>query len=365
VAAAVALAACGGGVPGNSVAKVGDHAVTKADFDHWLGVAARQLAQQQGVSASSAVVPDPPAYARCVAAKRKAAPAPAKGQPKPTDASFKAACKSEYGQLRDSVMQFLISAQWILGETKDQDLSVTPKDVDKALADIKKQQFPKESDFTSFLKSSGMSLDDARFRVKINALTTKLQNKVVKGKDKVTDKAVAAYYAKNESRFSAPERRDLRIVLTKTKAKAEQAKAALRSGRSWKSVAKSFSIDQGSKDKGGVLLNVSKGTQEKALDTAVFAAKRNTLAGPVKTQFGYYVFTVTKVTAASRQTLAQATPTIKQLLAGQQQQNAINKFSGDFAKKWTNKTNCRSGYVVTDCKNAPKPKTTSTAATTG
>jgi foldase protein PrsA len=258
-------------------------------------------------------------------------------------------------------MQFLISAQWIQNEASDQDVKATDAEVQKQFATTKKQSFPKESDFKKFLTSSGMTMQDLLYRVRIDTLSNKLREKVTKGKDKVTDAEATAYYNKNKDKFAQPERRDLRIVLTKTQAKAQQAKSALQSGQSWKTVAKKFSIDQASKDQGGVLLAVSKGQQEPTLDKAVFAAKKGQLTGPVKTQFGYYVFAVQKVTKASQQSLAQAKPTIKQLLASQNQQKALDDFVKDFQKKWKDKTTCRSGFVTQDCKNAPKQKTTSTA----
>lgn len=365
--AAIALAACGGSsIPGNSVAKVGGTAITKDDFNHWLRIAAisSQGQTDPAVAAGTkqAEIPDAPDFKACTAAKEKSAPAPAKGQPKPTTAQFKQQCQTEYNSLRDQVMQFLISAQWIVGEAKDQGISVTDAEVNKQFETTKQQSFPKEADFQKFLKSSGMSLDDLKFRVRVQALSDKLRTKVVKGKDTVTQAQISDYYNKNKSRFAQPERRDLLIVLTKTKPKADQALAALKGGQSFKTVAKKYSIDQASKNQGGRLLAVAKGQQEKALDDAVFKAPKNKLEGPVKTQFGYYVFKVTKVTAASQQTLTQATPTIKQLLQSQNQQKALDDFVKGFQKRWKDKTNCRSGFVTQDCKNAPKPKTTSTVA---
>ena len=363
VVAAVALAACGGdSVPGNAVAKVGDQSITKDQFNHWMKVAAISSQGQQPSQKGTPAVPVPPDYAQCIAAKRKSAPKPAKGQPKPTDAQYKAQCKQEYQSLRDQVMQFLISADWINGEAGAQKVSVSDKEVEKQFQQTKKQSFPKEKDFQTFLKTSGMTLADIKFRVRLDTLSNKLREKVVKGKDKVTPKQITAYFNKNKQRFAQPERRDLRIVLTKTKAKAEQAKQALQGGQSFKKVAKQYSVDQASKNQGGVLLAVAKGQQEKALDQAVFAAKKGNLVGPVKTQFGYYVFKVTKITPASQQSLKQATPTIKQLLASQNQQKALDSFVKDFRDKWKAKTNCRDGFVTQDCKNAPKPKTTTTAA---
>jgi len=359
---AVALSACGNSVPGNAVARVGDDSITKTQFNHWMQVAAiSSQGQLPGQKKATAQVPQPPDFADCVAQKQKTAPTPAKGQPKPTTEQFKAQCKQEYEGLRDQVLQFLISAQWIQGEASDQGVKVSENEVNKQFQQTKKQSFPKDKDYQKFLKDSGMSEGDILFRVKLDTLSNKLREKVTKGKDKVTDAQVTDYYNKNKQRFAQPERRDLRIVLTKAKAKALQAKQSIQSGTPFKSVAKKFSIDQASKAQGGVLLAVAKGQQEKALDTAIFKAKKGELVGPIKTQFGFYIFKVQKITKATQQSLSEAKATIKQLLASQNQQKALDGFVKDFRKKWKDKTNCRKDYVTQDCKNAPKPKkTTST-----
>ena len=140
------------------------------------------------------------------------------------------------------------------------------------------------------------------------------------------------------------------------RANTTRALKAVNSGQSWKSVAKKYSTDSASKSQGGKLPNVTKGQQEKAFDTAIFSAPKNKVEGPVKTQFGYYVFKVTKVTPAKQQTLAQVHDTIKNLLQSQAQQKALNDFVTNFQKDYKAKTNCAKGYVVDQCKNAPKPK---------
>jgi foldase protein PrsA len=361
VVPALALAACGDNVPGDSVAKVDDTTIKKATFDHWMQIAAiSSQGAAAGANAPKPQIPVPPDYTACVANKKKTAPKPAKGQPQPSDADYKAQCKQEYEGLRDQVMQLLIQNEWVSGEAEQQDIKISDAEVKKAFDQQKKQSFPKEKDYQEFLKSSGFTEQDVLFRVRLEQLSNKLREKIVKGKDKVTDEQVKAYYEKNKQRFAQPERRDLRIVLTRNKAKADQAKSALEGGGSWKSVAKEYSIDQASKDQGGQLLAVAKGQQEPALDKAVFGAKRGQLTGPVKTQFGYYVFEVQKVTPASQQSQQEATATIKGILASENQQKALDKFIKDFQKEWKEKTNCRKGYVTQDCKNAPKAKSTST-----
>src|SRR6478736_6683148 len=313
-----------------------------------------------------AAVPDPEAgYAKCIAAKRKATPAPAKGQPKVTDSQLKTQCTQEYEQLRNQVLQLLISFQWIQGEAESMDVKVTDAEVKKSFDEQKKQSFPKDEDYKKFIKTSGQTEEDILQRVKLDLLSNKIRDKVVKGKDTVSDKAIEDFYNKNKARFAQPEKRDLRVVLTKGKGEADKAKAALDSGDSWNAVAKKYSIDDTSKASGGKLPAQAKGTLDKELDDAVFSAKKGELVGPVKTQYGYYVFTVTNVTDASQQTLPEAKETIKQTLQSQNQQKEIDTFVKDFTKRWKEKTECSDGYKTTDCKNGPKATPTPSAAAGG
>lgn len=355
--AALVVAGCGGGgVPSDSVATVGGTSIKKTEFNHWLTIAAKQA-----VSGPTAAVPDPPTYAKCVAALQKAPVA--KGQAKPTAAALKAQCAQEYTGLKQQVMQFLVQSQWLLQEAAARKLSVKPAAVQKQLDDQVKQSFPKAADYQTFLKSSGMSVHDLLFRVKVQLLTDQVRQKIVAGKDKVSDAAIQTYFTKNQARFSQPERRDLLVVLTKTEDKANQAKSAIQSGTSWTTVAKKFSIDQASKAQGGKLPGVAKGQQEKSFDTAIFGAKKGELIGPIKTQFGFYVFKVTAITKASQQTVAQAHDTILNIIRSSQEQDTLNKFVAQYTKDYTKKTNCAKAYIIASCKNAPKPKKGATGAT--
>jgi foldase protein PrsA len=365
VAAVLGVSACGGGgVPGNSVATVGDQTIKRSTFDHWMKIIAiSQAGQTNPAAAKTAKVPDAPDFKQCAADKKKTAAKPAKGQPEPTEAQFVSQCKQQYEQFKTEVLGFLIRSTWLDQEATKQGVKVTDKELQKQIDDIKKQQFTQKGSYEKFLQNAGLTNEDVLFQQRVRQLQDKITQKVTKGKDTVTDAQIEAYYNKNKSRFASPERRDLRIVLTKDKAKAAQAKKALQSGQSWKSVAKKYSIDQASKANGGKLAGVAKGQQEKALDTAVFAADKGKLTGPVKTQFGWYVFDVTKVSKAKQQSLEESKASIKQILQSQGQQSALKKFGDDYRKRYKAETDCRKGYQVDDCKNAPKKSATQT--TTG
>jgi foldase protein PrsA len=357
--AIVAFAACGG-IPGDAVVSVDGKSITKDTFNHWMSVAAASSSASAG---SKPVVPDPPNYTACIA--RTAAQSKAtKGAKTPTQKELKSQCEAQYKSLQQEVLGFLISSSWVLGEASSLGVKVSDKEVKKQFEKIKTQQFPKAAEFQKFLSTSGQTVSDLLLRVKLNLLSSKIQQKIVKEKSKVTQAQIAKYYKNNPKRFGVAEKRDLLIILTKTEDQAKKAKQEIESGKSFESVAKRVSIDPTSKSNGGKLAGVVKGQEEKALDTAVFAAKKGVLSGPVKTPFGYYIFEVQKITPGSQQTLKQAEASIKSQLTATQQQAALSKFVKDFKKKWMGKTECRAGYVVADCKGYKAPKTSSTALPT-
>src|SRR3954469_20510259 len=164
-ACAALIAGCGNDVPTNGVAKIGDTVITKDQFNHWLNAAAH------GSSApgSTVTVPDPPNFAKCIANQAKQ-PVP-KGAKKPTPAQLKTQCKQQYDALKQQVMQFLVSSEWIQQEAKKQGVKVSDQQVQKQFQDQKKQSFQKDADYQKFLKNSGMTESDLLFRVKLDVIS--------------------------------------------------------------------------------------------------------------------------------------------------------------------------------------------------
>jgi foldase protein PrsA len=359
--ALLGLSACGG-IPGDAVVQIAGTPITKTAFEHWMSVAA---ASSSTGTTEKPVVPQPPLYTTCIAHLAATTAKPAKGQKAPTHAQLKSQCETQYKSLQSEVLGFLISSQWVIGEASSLGVKLSDAQVKKEFTKIKVAQFPKAAEFEKFLATSGQSVSDLLLRVKLNLLSQKIQKAVVKKKATVTEAAVAKYYAENKSKYGTPEKRSVRIVLTKTEAAAKSAKKEIESGKSFASVATKDSIDPTSKADGGLLKEVVKGEEEKALDTAIFSATKGVLGGPVSTPFGYYVYEVVSTTPGTQQPLSQVKSTIKQQLVATGQQQALSKFVKEFKTKWMNKTECRSGYSVADCKGYKAPKAGGTAKSVG
>jgi foldase protein PrsA len=352
VAAISLLAACGGddSVPSGSVATVDGTNITDQEFNKWLAIVVKST--QPPGSGGEAVVPDPPNFTKCVAAKKKNEPK-TKGQKPRSDATLKAECKREYEAARTQVMQLLITGTWLQKEAEEQGVKVSDAEAKKKAEELLKQQYPKKKDREKFLKDSGLTMGELVYQQKLTLLSEKIREKVTADAKNVSNEDVKKYYDEHQDQFSQPETRDLSIVLTRNKEEAEKAKKELDEGASFKSVAKKYSEDDVSKQQGGKLPAVSKGQLEAALDKAVFSAKKGEIVGPVKTEFGYYVFEVNKVTPGSKQSFKQAEAGAKQMLIAERQQEELNDFVKEFQEGYRDKTVCADDYKVPECKNGP------------
>jgi foldase protein PrsA len=355
VAGAVAISGCGSAIPGNSVAVMAGNPITTQAFNHWMYVAAKQEAAQ--APGQPVIVPnDPPNFARCVAEVRAQIPA----LKKTPDKTIKADCKQLFTSLSGQVMDFLIKAYWFQADAHKAGVKITDAQVQKALDTAKKGQFSTAAQFQTFLTSSGQTLADVTYRVKVQQIYSKL---LAKHPTTVSDAAIAAYYAAHRAQFGTPQSRNMRIVLAKSEAEALKAEALLKHGASWKTIAKKYSIDPTTKNNGGVLTNVTEGQQDQALSSAAFSASKNQILGPIHGQFGWYVLQVTGITPATARTLAQSSTLIKQTLQQQLQTAAENAVTNQAKKDWLAKTKCRPLYSMADCAGYKAPKaTTSTPA---
>ncbi len=302
---ALAVSACGSSVPDGSVAVVAGNPISHKAVNHWMFVLAKQQVSQSAPGQPVIVPNDPPRFSKCVKQVRVQIPALKNTK----DAQIRADCKQLFTTLSGQVMDFLIRAYWYQAEAHKQHIHVTDAQVQQALATAKKSGFSTAAQFQNLLTTTGQTLADVTYRIRVQTIYSKL---LAKHPTTVTPAQVASYYAAHKSSFGSPQTRDMRVVLTKTAAAAAAARKALDHGQSFAKVAKKYSIDPTTKSKGGLLTGVSAGQQDTALSTAAFgpSAKVGKLVGPIKGQFGYYVLEVTKITPAKSETLAQATKAI-------------------------------------------------------
>jgi parvulin-like peptidyl-prolyl isomerase len=329
------LAACGGGssnanVPADAIATVDGTPISKASFNSLLTVAcARYKAQNQ--------------------------PCPKVGTP-------------TYSSLRDSAVTFLVQQAELQKEADKLGVSVTQQDIDKQVEQIKKTYYQgNEKKFDAALKKDGITLAQLeQYELRPNLLGQNLQNKVTANVN-VSDAAAQKYYNANKASFTTPETREVRHILVKTKAQAEQIRTKLVNGASFAALAKKYSKDPGSADKGGKYC-VAHGTQTATcittvapFDKAAFSLKTHEISQPVHSVDGWHIIQpLSPITPAHSQSFNQVKAQIQANLASQQKQTAWQSWLAKMAKDFKGKVAYQVNY-------APATTTTPTApaVTTG
>ena len=136
----------------------------------------------------------------------------------------------------------------------------------------------------------------------------------------VSDEDLKAAYEKDKSRYVEPERRRARQILISDEKddaaalkRAQQVLAEAKSGKDFGQLAKQYSKDVGSADKGGELDWTTRDAldAEKPFADALFGMKAGEIAGPVKTQFGYHIIQLEEIEAGKAKTLEEVRPELE------------------------------------------------------
>jgi parvulin-like peptidyl-prolyl isomerase len=266
--------------------------------------------------------------------------------PKPGD--------EKYEELKKKTLEELFNSIWIQGQAEEMGISVTPEEITKELAKLKKQAFKTEKQYQEFLKEAHFTRADVLERVKVQMLTTQIQEQVTEEASQPSKGEIETYYeAAKSTQLTTPESRDIRVIKNKDKAKVEEAKAALEkddSVKSWEGVAKKYSTDT-TKSNGGLQSGVSEESLGEPLGAAVFAAEQGELEGPLKETKTYVVFEVMKITPEKVQSLDEAKSQISTQLAEQKKQASFERFVRSWTSRWTSRTFCASDFMTARCAN--------------
>jgi parvulin-like peptidyl-prolyl isomerase len=272
----------------------------------------------------------------------------------------------KFEELKKKALGELIDYIWISGEAEEFGISVTPKQVETELAQIKKTNFPTEPKYQEFLKTSHFTQEDVDKRVELQLLVTQIQELVGAAAPAPSNSEIADFYNASKATYTTKPTRDVRIVTNKDKAKVDQALKLLEkddSAASWEKVAAKYSSDPTTKTKGGLQPGLSEELLASAgpLKSAIFNAATGELLGPINYQGNYLVLEVEKLNPEKVKTLGEVRSEISTQLGEQAKQEHLSEFVSEYQSKWTSRTFCASGYVIERCANYKGPGHPSTA----
>jgi foldase protein PrsA len=203
---------------------------------------------------------------------------------------------------------------------RDNKIDVTQAEIDAKEADIKSKYPPGQ--FDMILKQQGLTDADVQNILRQQIII----EKAVAPNVHVSDADVAAYFAKNHTLLDKPAQVRARHILVADEATADMIEKKLKAGGDFAALAKQYSTDTSTKDKGGELGFFGRGQMVPAFQDAAFALPVGATSAPVKSPFGWHIIQVEDKKPATKATLAGSAAQIKAQLTQQQQAQQVPVF---------------------------------------
>lgn len=320
----LALAGCGGDdkVPADAVAVVDGEEVPRAEYDDLLAQARKGYEQRKQ--------------------------------------EFPAAGSQEFQTLKNQAVQFLVQRVQFRQQAEELEIEVTEEQVGKRLVDIQKQYFGgDEKKYEKQLREQGLTEAQVKRDLRSQIVSEKIFAQVT-SEVEVTDAQIERHYEqKKETQYSQPESRDVRHILVKTRARADELAAQLRGGGDFAALAKKHSQDTGSKATGGKL-TITKGQTVPEFDKSAFALKKDEISAPVKTQFGFHLIqALGEVKPAKVTPLKDVRDAIEQELKQTKKNEAMTAWIEQLKDEYDGKISYAVGFNP-----PPEQSTTNTTGTT-
>jgi len=197
--------------------------------------------------------------------------------------------------------------------------------------DIASQVKPTDAELRAFYEKSKQqyvnSIPEKRKLAYIPIDQAKLPNP-----PKVTAEDLQSYYNSHQDQFRVPESVTVSHILIRTpppgadgkvdpkavaeaRAKAEDILKQLKAGADFATLAKKYSQDPGSADKGGFLGPITRGRTVPEFEKTAFATPKGQISGIIQTDYGFHILRVDDKTDAHVRTLAEAKPEIEPVIA--------------------------------------------------
>jgi foldase protein PrsA len=200
----------------------------------------------------------------------------------------------------DQVLQQLVDKVLINQYAAAHNVTATDADINAALTKIE-ANFP-PGQFDMVLKQQGLTMDDAKDIVREQVL---LKNSV-DANIKVDQSQIDAYLKTNKLSMNSPSQVRVRHILVKTQAEAISIEKQLKSGADFAALAKKYSVDPSTKDKGGELPTFGPGQMVAPFQTAAFKLKVGEISPPVQSPFGWHVIQMEQIIPNSRASIVTA-----------------------------------------------------------
>lgn len=202
---------------------------------------------------------------------------------------------SQYGA---SALSTMISDKIVDLEAKKEDIKITDKEIDKEMKTLI-ESYGDEETFEQQLATTGATKSTLEKDIVKYLQTVKL----LEPRIKISDEEINTYFKENKDSLAQEEQVEASHILVESKAEAKDIIEKLADGKKFADLAKEYSTDTASAEKGGELGFFGKGEMAEEFEKVAFTLEKGKISDPVKTSYGYHIIKVTDKKAAKKANL--------------------------------------------------------------
>ncbi len=210
-------------------------------------------------------------------------------------------------KLSSQVLEEMVNEQLVTQAAAAAKLDVSAKEVEAAIVDLKKQNSLDDKQLAEALRLQGYSMSSYRRDVRSQILRMRAVNTLVRPKVSITEDDVRAKYdegARRGTKVSEVHLQHILISLPPGATKEEQAAARAKAGKAlelakgganFAKLAETYLDDPATKNTGGDLGWIKRGTIPTEWEIIVFAMSKGETRGPINGNNGLHVFHVSEL----------------------------------------------------------------------
>jgi parvulin-like peptidyl-prolyl isomerase len=248
-------------------------------------------------------------------------------------------------KIREQMLDEMIDEELIVQAATEAKLEVTAKEIQSALEEIKKQNNLDEEGLKRALAAQGYTIASYRTDVRRQILRMRAVNLLVRPRVTITDEDVRARYDEMTRRSESLTKVHLQHILialpeqpSEEQVAAARARAAevierARAGTPFDELAKQYSDDERTRDEGGSLGWIERGSIATEWEVIVFAMSKGEVRGPISGPRGLHVFHVVDIEQTALEGFEQLKEKLRNELYGREMDKQTRLWMDELRKK--------------------------------
>lgn len=221
----------------------------------------------------------------------------------------------------EQALNVLIIEKIVRLEAEKENIEVTKDDI-QAEMDKMIEEFGGEEAFNNALTFYGVTRADMEYDIEMNLYLERLLEPVIE----ITEDEMKNYFEENKDSFAQKEEVKARHILVEDEESAREVKEKIDKGGDFEELAKEYSTDTGTKDKGGDLGYFGKGKMVKEFEDAAFSLDIGEVSEPVKSEYGFHIIKVEDRKEAKEANYEESKEEIREKIFEQKYPEAYNNW---------------------------------------